>query len=294
MEPWCSFSNPKHNWERFSQLIKYCIRHRKNSRKTNTSTSIMMFVLNVLSGDFKIFQPFLPWWWASHFQLVTIDFLSIFHYGLKNFGWSKWLFPCQGACHWPVKTGTTKRINEGRRNMNKGGWNQVMAVWPQKILIYLFGHFGPWNWNLICLLLPIGRVSQIDWSKNDQVTNCFFLALFGTHLHPRNVYFPSNVSLWQILLPRSPMPSMHFQHLETNRPISNTCVPPCEKTPQHLCLADGEGPIFFQACSLHFQSTQGTFTIFKWAKKGRLHEKYRGYHIFGKLLGYANNEVSWT
>lgn len=93
----------------------------------------MMFVLNVLSRDFKIFQPFLPWWWASHFQLVTIDFLSIFHYGLKNFGWSKWLFPCQGACHWPVKTGTTKRINEGRRNMNKGGWNQVMAVWPQKI-----------------------------------------------------------------------------------------------------------------------------------------------------------------
>ena len=132
------------------------------------------------------------------------------------------------------KVGQQSGSMKAEGTWTKGRWNQVMAIWPQKILIYLFGHFGPWNWNLIFLLLPIGRVSQIDWSKNDQVTNCFFLALFGKHLHPRNVDFPSNVSLWQILLPRSPMPSLHFQHLETNHPISNTCVPPCEKTPPTL------------------------------------------------------------
>ena len=124
----------------------------------------------------------------------------------------------------------------------KGVRNQVMAVWPHRILIYLLGHFGPWNWNLIFLLPPIGRVSQIDWSKNGQVTNCFFLALFGKHLHPRNVYFPSNVSLWQIL-PRSPMPSLHFQHLETND-LQHLCAAMWKNTPNTSALLMVKGQFF--------------------------------------------------
>ncbi len=203
--------------------------------------------------------------------------LSIFHYGLINFGWSNWLVPCQGACHWPVKKWDNRADQWRTREHELRGLRIKWWLFDlKKKLIYPLGNFGPWNWNWtwnsIFLLLPIGRVSQIALVK-----------VFWPNVFPL-----SNVSFWQTL-PR-------FSHALPAFPSSRSK----RFDPQHwrrekktapLCLADVEWPIFLQACSLHFQSTQGTFKALEWAKKGRLHGGYRRYHIFGKLFGYASNEI---
>lgn len=177
----------------------------------------------------------------------------------------------------------------------KGVRNQVMAVWPQKILIYLFGHFGPWNWNPYIPPTTHWPSKSLWLVKKRPSDHLFFSGAFWqTFASTKCLFSFQRFTLTNTIRFSHALPALPTSR---NKPsdLRHLCAAMWKNTPNTCALLMVKGQFFSRHAPFISKALKAPSRHLNGLRREDCMKNavVTGYHIFGKLLGYANNEVLW-